>query len=244
LLRILATFALPSEFAPWRRLSRFQRIDSNGRSVYSVRKADLEVYSAITGVGARSVSSDLRDLFRKPIDLCIAAGLAGALVDTHPAGSILAAKNVCTDENTEVECDSSLVGIAKDCGARVVDRFLTSRAIVNSAVEKSRLGRIADAVDMESFQVLNEAKAYGVPVIAIRAISDSVQTDMPVDFNSAIDDHGYVSWRPALAAVAKAPGRVPSLVRFAVDSSRASRNLAQFLDSYTGLLAGARTESK
>jgi adenosylhomocysteine nucleosidase len=244
LLRILATFALPAEFAPWRRLSRFQQIDSNGRSVYSARKADLEMYSAITGVGARSVSSDLRDLFRKPVDLCIASGLAGALVDTHQAGSILVAKNVCNEENKEVACDASLVGIAKDCGARVVDRFLTSRAIVTSAIEKSRLGRIADAVDMESFQVLNEAKAYGVPVIAVRAISDNVQTDMPVDFNSAIDDRGYVAWKPTLAAMAKAPGRVPSLVRFAVESSRAARNLAQFLDCFTGLLAGDRTESK
>ncbi len=41
----------------------------------------------------------------------------------------------------------------------------------------------ADAVEMESFAVLSRARANGVPGIAIRAVSDTVDEDLPLGMN-------------------------------------------------------------
>jgi hypothetical protein len=95
----------------------------------------------------------------------------------------------------------------------------------------------ADAVDMESFHVFNLTHQLSVPAVAIRAVSDATDTRMPLDFNRFITGNGEIGWLPAIREVAKAPGQIPQLIRFGVESSRAARNLAQFLDGYVSALA-------
>ena len=132
-----------------------------------------------------------------------------------PVGSILVARAIKTDtKNTIVTSDGALVDAAKKCGAKVVDFFYTSSTVVNSSPERSRLAGFADAVDMESFHVLSEGQRAGVPAVAIRAISDSPEKGLPVDFNRVIDENGKLAWPAILAEVAKHPARIPQLVRF------------------------------
>jgi nucleoside phosphorylase len=235
--RIVLTFALTSEFAPWRRMAGFRRVNGNGIPVYSMHNRDAEVCAVITGIGTRSVKSELRDLFRKQPGVCIASGLAGSLRG-HAAGAILVARSVGREGNQEeIKTEESLVEMARHCGADVVDHFFTSDAVVNSPLEKSRLGKIADAVDMESFQVLRQATEHGIPSIAVRAISDASETELPMDFNRVIDERGQIAWLPALRHAASTPHRLPEWIRFGRDSARARRNLAHFLDRYVRRLA-------
>jgi adenosylhomocysteine nucleosidase len=119
-----------------------------------------------------------------------------------------------------------------------VDFFFTSDVVMNSQAEKLRLGAIADAVEMESFQIFSQAAEYGVPVVAVRAISDAADTSLPIDFNRIIDNRGQISWRLVLGEIAKAPMRLPQLIRFGFESARAARNLAHFLDRYIKFLIG------
>jgi adenosylhomocysteine nucleosidase len=239
--RILVTFALKSEVAPWRRASGFKQVSDSGIPVYLMRTGDAEIYAAVTGIGARSVESELRDLFRKSADVCIASGLAGSLRKEHHAGTVLAARVVTSiDGQQEIKADNALVDLARESGASIASCFLTSRVVVNSPDEKSRLGQIAEAVDMESFQVFQEASKYGIPAVAIRAISDAAETELPMDFNRLIDDRGRIGWLPAVYQVARAPQRTPEWIRFGLESSRARRNLASFLDRYIHCLIANR----
>ena len=220
-------------------MSRFERVSGTSVPTYLMRRRGAEVHAVLTGVGTRSVQDELRNLLSNSADLCISSGLAGGLRKEYCAGTILAAKSVkTTATDREMQSDESLVVVAGESGAVVTDFFFTADAVVNSPGEKLCLGKIAAAVDLESFHVLNEAAKIGVPAVAVRALSDAVETDLAIDFNRIIDDRGQIGWLPALHEIAKARKRVPQLVRFGFESSRAARHLSHFLDRYVEHLIG------
>src|SRR5262245_9445971 len=213
-MKIVLTLATSHECPQSRLLSRFV--------------PGLHVVS--TGIGLRRPADELQRLLSTPADLCIASGLAGSLKTHHPVGSVLVARGVKTESNeTILSSDGALVDHAARQGAKPVDFFYTSKTVVNSPAERSRLATIADAVDMESFSVLAEADRVGVPAVAVRAISDSPVSPLPLDFERAIDKQGELNWLAVAAEVAKQPTRVAGLVKFGIRSSHASRNLAKFL---------------
>jgi nucleoside phosphorylase len=228
-MKIVSTFAVTSEFAPWRRMRGFGRIDAK---VYRAKFGETDVYAVITGIGMRAVASDFEQILRRSADVCIASGLAGGLKDQHRAGDVLVARRIKAKSDQTVMSDERLVECGVRCGATPVDFFQSVDTVVTSSPDKQRLSNAADAVDIESFSIMSRAQQCGVPAVAIRAVSDPVEQDMPIDFNQAIDDRGAIHWASPLLQIVKAPQRFPQFIRFGRDSLRAARNLATFLDRY------------
>ncbi len=211
-MNIILTFALPSEYRP---------LSFPG------------LHIVFTGIGMRRSQDRLRELLAMPADLCIASGLAGSLKSQHAVGSVLVARGIKAEtDKTILTSDGALVDAAARCGAKPVDFFYTSKAVVNSDSERSRLAMLADAVDMESFHVLAQAGRAGVPAVAVRAVSDSPARHLPIDFNRVIDQRGELSWLSVAGELVRHPARIGSLVKFGIQSSRASRALAGFLNKY------------
>jgi len=237
-LRILVTFALDMEFAPWRKKHPFARIAELGFSAYSAEFGDIQVSVALTGVGgvhAKKVASAA--LGWRP-DLCIAAGLAGSLRVEYRVGQVLAARDVMELESSRiVAVEETLFRSAAACGAVIVDRLLTASTMVASAEDKKRLGKVAAAVEMESFAVLTEATARMIPAIAIRAISDDADEDLPMDFGVVLDESGNVITSKIASALVRAPHKLPALVQLGRRSRGAAVKLAEFLDRYVAVLA-------
>ena len=222
--RIIVTFAVRAESAPFRRLST-----SKG------------VRPVLTGIGARNIETGLKKALEEGADLCVASGLAGSLRKEHAVGTILVAKAVKRGGiHTIMKSNESLVQTAIECGATPVEYFLTADRVANSVSEKARLGQTAEAIEMESFHILTEARQHGVPAVAVRAVSDSVDRDMPLDFNLAIASNGEIALLPALSQVAAAPARLPQVFRFGFESALAARKLAHFLDRYLKCLMETR----
>jgi hypothetical protein len=90
---------------------------------------------------------------------------------------------------------------------------------------------------METADVLFEAAALGARTIAIRAISDSVEEDLPMDFNRVVTGNGDVSIPRVLGQIARHPAALPALVKFGKQSRAAAEKLAAFLDCYLESLA-------
>src|SRR5262245_47983177 len=163
-MRLAVTFAVPSEFAAWRRRSGFLRIEGPGAPIYKMCYGKDEIYAVVTGIGTRALESELRQLLAQPVDLCIVSGLTGALKREHRAGTILVARTIKAEATlTVMDSDPDLVEASVRCGATAVDCFYTASSVVNSRSEKRRLSDVADAVDMESFQVMREARRARVP---------------------------------------------------------------------------------
>ena len=236
--RIAVTFALPAEFAAWRRLRKFKK--TKDTLLYRARIGEAEINVVMIGVACRSGERQLREVLDRS-DACIVSGLAGGLRPEYPIGSLVVAERVTNHPAGDSAAgDPSLIDIARRCGAIPVSNFATCSRIINTPAEKRQLSRVADVVEMESFHVLRLAHEAGVPAVAVRAISDDAYSAVPFDFNPFIDANGRIQWLPAVLAVLKAPQKIPQLIRFGSESSRAARNLSHFLDGYVKVLMDER----
>jgi hypothetical protein len=68
--------------------------------------------------------------------------------------------------------------------------------------------------------------------VAIRAVGDAADEDLPFDFNEAIADDGALRKIVLLRQVLASPSRWPMLARFAAAQQRALTGLARFLDRF------------
>lgn len=195
----------------------------------------------LTGAGSRQAALEASKVTwgeSDSVEFCISSGLAGALKPQYRIGQVLAARTVVAEsaldgaEDGIQESSAALVSFSEKCGATVVDRFYSADRVVARAEEKRRLGINADAVEMESFQILWKARAEGIPAVAIRAISDTVDEDLPLDMNKIFTVDGEVSIPRVLGQVALRPQSVPELVRLGQKSKRAAESLVVFLDRY------------
>jgi nucleoside phosphorylase len=174
--------------------------------------------------------------------------LAGALRPEYAVGQVLVAKGAFSEDPPEdqglqlLPSSEPLISFAADQGAKVVERFHTAARVVARAEEKRELGASADAVEMESFEVLRVAAANGVPAVAIRAISDVAGEDLPLGMNGIFSDEGQVSISRVVGQVARHPQSIPSLVKFGQQSKLAAESLTRFLDRYVATLV-KRTQS-
>jgi hypothetical protein len=134
--------------------------------------------------------------------------------------------------------------MAQECGATVVEKFYTSSTAIATAESKATLGSRADAVEMESFEIMDRAAALGFSRIAIRSVSDTCDEDLPLDMNRVFAEDGRVSVPRVLGQVARHPESIPGLMRLGKNSKKAAESLARFLDSYIQAIAQPSNESQ
>jgi len=239
-MRVLVTFAVDAEFAPWRKLHDFRREEiivkhHHGRPdvVFrgKVKNSRIDVY--LTGVGWRGVQAGLYQLISEKPDLCIISGLAGGLKAELRSGEIVAAREIRSlSGEGKFRSRRSLLALAEEQGATVVDSFLTNAQIVSQSQFKRSMAEFGDVVEMESAHIMKMLTGAQVPGIAIRAISDTADEDLPLDFSRTIDDHGQIGHRQLLMQIGRYPHKIPALIKFGRRSERATQNLAAFLEDY------------
>ena len=206
-MKVLVTFAVDAEFAPWRELRHFKKQSQGDTEFFSAIIEDTEVMVLLTGIaGKKAGVKTIEAICDGNIDVCISSGLAGALKPEHGLSDILAARRVeAPVGKLSVFCDESLVRLASGAGAKIAACFYSVDHVVSSAVEKQQLGETADAVEMESAEILRDAAALGSRVIAIRGISDASAEDLPLDLNRVTTDAGEVSIKSVLLQAARKP---------------------------------------
>jgi adenosylhomocysteine nucleosidase len=236
-MNILVTFAVQAEFTPWQKRRNFRRLPGEW-PVFETEFGGARVRAILTGMGQSHALEAARRVLPGRPDICISTGLAGALRTGFRPGEILAARLVSeAGEPVAVASHPELLSTAVDCGAKQIERFATSQTLLASAHEKRHLGNEAEAVEMESYTILAEAARYGVPSVAIRAISDTVDFSMPYDFQSSCDPRGQIRISGILKQVLRRPSGLPALLTLVRDCRIASRHLANFLDIFAGTLS-------
>ncbi len=244
-MKILITFALETEFAPWRRLRGFEQVADAAYPAYHARIGKADVRVVLTGVGPAHARRALATAFDPLPDMCITSGLAGALRPEYRRGEILSARETReASSDRTIPSDVRLHEAAIALGARPVEIFCTSDDLAMTGERKRHMGRMADAVEMESFCVLTEASGRGVPAVAIRVISDAVDEELPFDFRQSLDSRGGIQYLRVAGRVARAPHRLPALLRLGWRSWRAAALLARFLDLYVQSLGGRERHSR
>jgi adenosylhomocysteine nucleosidase len=233
-MKVLVTFALENEFAPWRKMRNFQKSSGNaGDRSYAVKIGEANVQVFITGVGRFAVQRAAAGAFESAPEVCISSGLAGSLKDSHQIGEVLATRATSDAAGVHlIYSNAELLADAVESGAKRVERFVVSDRVIATAAEKKSLAVLGDAVDMESLYILAEASKRAIPAIAIRAVSDDTSSDLPLDFDRLLNVQGGVSVPKVIGQVISRPQRLGALLRLARHSARAASALARFLDVY------------
>ncbi len=239
-MKVLVTFAVEAEFAPWRRRHAFRRKEyvhgshRKGSDVcYSSRIDDLQLDVYLTGVGWKGARTFLSSLLKQKPDLCISSGLAGGLKPELKSGEIVVAREaLLVNGGKKFRSRPLLVELAEETGATPVNLFLTNTQVVCRAQLKQSMAEFGDVVEMESFYVLTGAREQQVPALAIRAISDTVEEDLPLDFGWSMGRNGQINYGKLLLQVGRRPHKIPAMIGFGKRSEKAAQNLADFLDKY------------
>jgi hypothetical protein len=77
----------------------------------------------------------------------------------------------------------------------------------------------------------------GVPAVAVRAISDSAEKEVPWDFEVTLDHLGQIRHGRLFLQLVRQPLKLASFVRFGLWSRRATISLARYLDRFVERLA-------
>jgi adenosylhomocysteine nucleosidase len=117
---------------------------------------------------------------------------------------------------------------------------LVSFSSVASTDQKSRLATayLAQAVDMEAAAVAKSAEAHGLRFTAVKVISDDASFAMPPTERFVANDGGFRSGAFAFHAAVR-PWLWSSVFRLARNSTRASRELCEYLSRNAGEMTTA-----
>ena len=224
---IAVTFALPAESSDFLRHLRNQsRTDRSGIRTIRGTIDDRTVEVLHTGVGEKVCRQRVANFLRgQQFDLLISTGFAGALNEELQVGDLLLAKNFSTVElNNRRKSFSSLPIHEAD--------LLTVRALIDSSDERDEIARTsgAAAVDMETEFIARACADYGIPLLSLRVISDTLDEPFPAPPNVLFDIEQQRTRFLTLARFFLAhPNRLPRLVQFARRIAKARKTLAYAL---------------
>jgi len=160
-------------------------------------------------------------------ELIISAGIAGALVaELHVGDTIFPATVIDTQDGSRVETAIPDAPVGKAAVGRTI---LVSRPEIASAAQKQQLAKSygAHAVDMEAAAVARAAQLHGLPFLAVKAISDELDFELPE--LSPFIRSGQLDTMRFVLYVASRPWLWPRVIRLARNTRIASENLCAWL---------------
>jgi len=160
-------------------------------------------------------------------ELIISAGVAGALVpDLHVGDTIFPAVVIDTQDGSRRESAIQNAPIGNSPLARTV---LATYPEIASIAQKQQLAKSygAHVVDMEAVAVARAAEKHGLPFIAIKAISDELNFELP-EINR-FTRNGQFQTGKFVVYIALRPSLWLRVFRLARNTRLASENLCAWL---------------
>jgi adenosylhomocysteine nucleosidase len=153
----------------------------------------------------------------------VSFGFAGGLDPALRPGSLVIPASILSEGHlyaAEPALAARFGGLTGHC-------LVAGTSAATNATSKRQLHTAtqAHAIDLESGSVARVALAHGLPFVAVRAISDAADRDLPPAALLALDQHGRVDLLRVLASLLRQPRQLPALLRLASDAARARRAL-------------------
>jgi adenosylhomocysteine nucleosidase len=206
---IAVTFALPSESKDF-----LQLLGDRSREVAVLH----------TGVGAKICRSRLGPfLDQRPFDLLISSGFAGGVDPSLGVGDLLLAENF---SNPQLLAQARAILVGR------VARLVTADRVAESEMERQHLAREHDAaaVDMETEWIACACAERKLPMLSLRAISDTAAAPFPAPPEVLFDlERQGTEMLKFTAHLLKHPSAVVRLIRFARQIATARANLGAAL---------------
>lgn len=226
------------DFAQQRRRQREQALVDSARS-----QSHLAV--VITGMGRQNAAARASDVLTSSISqlderitgsqpsAVLVIGVCGGLTSSVPEGRIVIYDQCLSagDQQPALSCSALVTTAILETLRSHGIPCASVTGITSSQIAATKTSRIelaksgADAVDMESYDILSVAAHANIPAAVLRAASDSVNTVMP-NFDLAINAGGSINSFKALPIALRSPIRT---LRLMITHHRAMRALAPAL---------------
>jgi nucleoside phosphorylase len=238
--KVAVVAALEEELSPLGQRIRnpvTQRLDS--LQLTEGRLGDVRVVLAATGDGEQAARAGIsRLLAHHEVDALIVVGVAGGLDPDLEVGAVVVARVVHNGTGPVGEPDQQWLRLALEREGTVEGTVVSSSGIVVDPETKSRLWLELDAgepavVDLESATYAREAVTRSIPYLVLRAVSDSADETLPLDFNRFRGPDGRIDRHRVLRHALLHPGLLPRLLALRERVRACSQRLA---DAVEGLL--------
>ncbi|MBM4122843.1 MAG: hypothetical protein FJ249_09675 [Nitrospira sp.] len=212
-------------------------------------RGNCRLYTFQTGVGTARAGAVCREaLAAQPFDLVVSSGFACALTPSR-IGDLLVGTDVIMLQNappfaqTEaVSCGerprAMAIRAARDADLALHEgRVVTLSRVLWRAEEKRRVAEATGAVglDMESAALGRAAVNRQVPFAVVRAASDLLDEDLPLDFNLFLSQSGGIGmmgWLRGAGQCLARPSRLAGLNRLRRQSTVASARITGFFERF------------
>ncbi len=173
----------------------------------------------VSGAGPTHAYNAAARLLEHKVGALVSWGCAAALAPTLNAGDLVLPRQILApDGSRHAVCPEWHERVRKTLApaTRVLTGpLLGNFEIVANAAEKQKLHSTkgAVAVDMESAAVASVATAQGLPFLAVRAIADSADMNLPNAVTVAVDNRGDINLTKLLGYALAHPAEFATLAR-------------------------------
>lgn len=246
-MNIAVITAMPEEFnAVSRSLGSGTGTKLAGLKAMRCRNGGHDFILLESGMGFDNAAQVAEALIRegKP-DLLISVGFCGGIDPELEVGDVVVAQRIVSAAGSgieEVPVLFSAAGetfVARQAGARVFGGMFASAPVIMS---KERLagmlptGSPWPVVEMESAAIATIAVENGIPLLALRAVSDPAGEELGFSLDEFCDARMRIRPHRVLLTILRKPRIIPQLIRLARNSRVAADSLTSAMERLLTLL--------
>jgi adenosylhomocysteine nucleosidase len=197
---------------------------------------------AYSGAGADNARTASELLIAQGATRLISWGCAAALSETLKPGDLVLPDTLIDAEGNHLDIHADWLVFAKNLLSASLKTYtgslVESLSIVATAKDKKHLHTQTGAIalDMESIAIAKVARRHNLPFLAIRAIADPVNMDLPKAINHSLNNEGDIMLGKLLSFIALHPAELPGLIKLGLHFNNAKNTLklvAKQLDHLT-----------
>lgn len=202
-----------------------------------------DILLAYSGAGPDNAKTAAEQLMAKGAERLISWGCAAALDEKLAPGDLTLVDQLVSEQNEQLNIQSSWLAESRRILRELLPdppctRLAESQAIVTSASDKKNLQQLTNAsvLDMETVAIAKVALQNNVSFLAIRAIADPVDMDLPKAVAHSLNAGGEVILPKLLTYLLRHPSELPGLIKLGLHFMAAQKTLkqaAQHLDTLT-----------
>lgn len=243
--------AMPEEIAPLlRRMKGYRKEKAAGFTLYRFSVQGKPVVLIESGMGPKHAAEATQTLIALAAPrLILNFGFTGAVLPGTEVGDLVLADRVLLLEKgllSEAPQPDRTLGslLVQACVAAPFNlyrgTFVTAAAIMNKKEVGESLGAGVERpmLEMETAAVLRTADQAGIPVVAVRGVSDAADDELGFSLEEFCDRELRISLPRILGCIARKPRIIPQLLKLAGNSKKAGKNLALCVELALGVLSG------
>ncbi len=234
--------AMPEEIRPLLRLAgKYRKEKIDGFQAYRFTFGEEKVLLVKSGMGLDNAAEAAHALVKAKPCIIVNFGFCGAVKEGPRPGDIMVAQRILLNrenlfspqsgiiEEEAKRLTRSLSDIFNDRDFRVHGgAFVTAAEVRNKTEMASLVPSWAPnpVLEMETAAVAKAAAREGVPVLAVRGVSDDAGEELGFSISELTDGRMKIRLGKVLFTVARKPWIIPQMLRLARNSKKAGENLA------------------